>query len=154
MNILDVQQYLADTFLPGIAITDPVAATIVRAYKTLPDAGRALTDLPCAMMPGHELQETNFKPAWIEQKFASHLQVFVKQSEVEQGLAAQMAAAFQNAIALKLSDTQRLGATASLVRGFRGGPETLARLEWAGDSFTGLDLFIDITLITSKEHSA
>lgn len=154
MNILDVHQYLAETVLTTVAITDPIAKTIAKAYPMLPPARVALADLPCAMMPSHELQETNFRPAWIEQKFAINLQVFVKKAEVEQDIGAQMAAAFLNAIAQKLSDGLRLGGTSSLVRGLRGSQNTIGLLPWAGVNYVGLDLFVDVTLITGKVHAA
>ena len=153
MNILDVHQYLAATFLPSISITDPLAATIVRAYATVPDANRGLTDLPCAMAVEHQLERTAFKPVWIQQDFAIRIDLFVKKSEVEQGQAAEIAAAFSNAIAFALSGDQRLGDTVSVIRGLRSDPMPL-RLTWAGANYTGATLYLDVTLNTSKEHSA
>lgn len=153
MNILDLHQYLAATFLPGIAITDPVSESIARAYTTLPKEGEALTDLPCVMMPTFELQAVDFKSAFIEERYAIRLQVFVKPVEAEQGIAAQMAAAFVTAIGLKLSDTQRLGGNVSVIRGLRGERETLTGLVWAGVPYVGADLWLDVTLKQSKAHS-
>lgn len=153
MNILDVHQYLAETFLPGITITDPVALSIARAYKMVPDVQHTLAELPCVMVTGHTLERSAFKPAWIQQEFAVQMDLFVRKSSVEQGMAAEISAAFQHAIAIKLSDTQKLGGTVSVIRGLRS--ELMpARLEWAGVSYTGATLLLDVTLTTSKEHAA
>lgn len=154
MNIFDVHDYLAETFLPGIAITEPVAASIVRAYATVPDMGRAISDLPCVMLPTHELQGVDFKSAFLEKRYAVNVQVFIKRVDVEQSLSARMASAFEDAIILKCSDTLRLGGNASVIRGVRGERETLVRLEWAGEAFVGLDMWIDVTLKQTKTHSA
>ena len=154
MNIVDVHQYLAATFFPGIAITDPEIASIQKAYPMTPDLDAALTDIPCVIMPGFELQAVMFHSAFIEERYAVRAQVFVKRAEVQQSIGAQMAASFLTAIGLALSSHQRLGQTASLVRGLRGERDTLVSLTWAGVSYIGLDLWIDITLKTSKEHAA
>lgn len=154
MNIFAVHDYLATTFLPGIAITEPEAASIVRAYSTVPDLRRALGDLPCAMLPTHELQGVRFQSAFIEKDYAVNVQLFVKSAEVEQGLSAQMAAAFEDAIILACSGALRLGGTASVIRGVRGERETVTRLDWAGQSYVGLDMWIDVTLKETKAHSA
>ncbi|MGE0227760.1 MAG: hypothetical protein AB7I38_10975 [Dehalococcoidia bacterium] len=154
MNIFDVHDYLAETFLPGIEITDPVAAEIERAYPTVPDLNRALTDLPCAMLPTHELQSVQFRSAFIEKQYAVNLQLFVKRVDVEQGLSARIASAFEDAIILACSGAMRLGGNASVIRGVRGERETLVRLEWAGEAFVGLDMWIDVTLKETRAHSA
>ena len=154
MNIYAVHEYLATTFLPGIAITAPVASAIVEAYPTVPDLRTPITDLPCVMMPTHELQAVDFRSSFIEKRYAINLQVFVHEVEVEQGLGARMASAFEDAIILACSNAMRLGGNASVIRGVRGERDTLARLTWADKAFVGLDMWIDVTLKETKAHSA
>lgn len=154
MNILDVHQYLAATLLPTLAITDPVTSSIQKVYPMTPDVDRALTDIPCVIMPGFELQAIHFNSAYLEQLYAIHLQFLVRRAEVEQGIGAQMAAAYIDALASALSGAQRLGGTVSVIRGLRGERETVASLSWAGVAFVGLDLWLDVTLKQTKEHSA
>ena len=156
MNILDVQEYLADTLLPAVAITDPMVESIKRAYATVPDARMALAvaDLPCAMMPTHELQTAGFKSGFLGPMYAIKLQVFIAPATMEQGHSARMAHAFEAAIIAKCSGAMRLGGNVSLIRDVRGERETVAVLEWAGIPYVGLDMWIDVTLKEAKAHSA
>ena len=149
-----MHDYLAETFLPAIAISDPVVESIARAYPTVPDLNRSLTDMPCAMLPTHELQAVEFKSAFLVQRYGIKLDVFVGPVTVEQGLLARKAAAYEQAIILACSGAQRLGGNASVIRGVRGERETMTRFEWAGQAYVGLDLWIDVTLQTTREHSA
>lgn len=153
MNIRDVHADLV-TRLDGLAITAPVETEIKRVYKYVPALARSITDYPCIFLT-YELTQVWFRPSFLEQEYTIHLQLFAGRVEVEQDVAADIASAFMDALVTKLSQSQRLGNTVSVIRGLRGAtPDTLTGLQWAGAAFVGLDLFLDVTLKTAASHAA
>ena len=153
MNIREVHADLV-TRLATLAITEPVASSIKRVYKYVPALSKAITDYPCIFLT-YELTQVLFRPAFLEQEYTVHIQLFAGRAEAGQDVSADIASAFLDALVQKLSQSQRLGGTVSVIRGLRGAsPDTLAGLSWAGAGFVGLDLFLDITLKTAMEHAA
>ena len=153
---MDIRSVHADlvTRLATLEITEPYAAEIKRVYKYVPSLSRAIGDYPCFFLT-YELTQVKFLSAFLEQDYTIHLQLFVGKVEPEQDVAADVASAFLDALITKLSQSQRLGNTVSVIRGLRGAaPDTLTGLTWAGVSFVGLDLFLDVTLKTTAEHAA
>ena len=152
MNIRSVHADLV-TRLATLAITAPYAAQVKRVYKYTPPMGRAITDYPCVILT-YQLTGVKFLSAFLEQEYTIHVQLFAAKAAPEQDVAADVASAFLDALVTKLSLSQRLGNTVSVIRGLRGDPETMVRMEWAGVDFIGLDLFLDVTLKTTAEHAA
>ena len=151
---MDIRSVHADlvTRLATLEITAPYAAEIKRVYKYTPAVGRAITDYPCIMLT-YQLTEAKFPPSFLEQLYTIHIQLFAAKAEPELDVAADVAAAFLDALVNKISDSQRLGNTVNVIRGVHGAPETLVNLTWAGVNFVGLDLYLDVTLKTAKEHA-
>ena len=152
---MDIRSVHADlvTRLETLAITAPYAAEIKRVYKYVPSLSRAIGDYPCIFLT-YELTQVKFLPAFLEQEYTIHIQLFAGRAEPEQDVTADIARAFLDALVTKLSASQRLGNTVSVIRGLRGAtPDTLTGLTWAGVGFVGLDLFLDVTLKTTAEHA-
>ena len=153
MNIRSVHADLV-TRLATLAITEPVPATIKKVFKYVPSLSKTITDYPCVFLT-YELQQVWFRSAFLEQEYAIHIQLFAGRAEPEQDVTADIASAFLDALVTKLSASQRLGNTVSVIRGLRGStPDTLTGLQWAGVGFVGLDLFLDVTLKTTAVHAA
>lgn len=154
MTIAALIDYLAGTFLPSVAITSPQAAEIQHVYKLMPDSSRMIDVWPSAIL-NYELQGTIFHPNFLERQYAVHVQLLVAPVSAGQQLASEMAVAFDEALALALSDEMRLGGNVSVVRGYHSdSPDAIVRLTWGGASFVGLDVYLDVTLKTGKVHSA
>jgi len=153
MNIRDVHADLV-TRLATLSITEPVTSEIKRVYKYVPALSKAVADYPCVFLT-YELTQVWFKSAFLEQEYTIHIQLFAGKVATEQDVAADIASAFMEALVQKVSLSQRLGGTVSVIRGLRGAsPDTLTKLEWAGVGFVGLDLFLDVTLKTAASHAA
>ena len=154
MTILTALDYLADTLLPTVSITEPEASTIQKAYTTIPTRNHPLAAIPAVTM-NYELQETRFLVGFLELRYSIHLQLFVAKIDADQDVTMEMASAYVEALANKFSDNLTLGGTVSLIRGFNGSsPETIVRLTWNKIPYVGADLFLDVTLKRTKEHSA
>lgn len=150
-TIRDVHTYL-QTMLEGISITDPVATGIVRTYKFIPKSRAALGDLPCALLT-YEQQRIEFRPALLMKPYAIRIQVFVARATAEADQSADIASALLDEIIQALSASQTLGGTVSVIRSFRGAaPETLTALEWAGNVYVGLDLYLEVTITAAGNH--
>ncbi len=153
---MDIRSVHADlvTRLATLTITAPVASSVKRVYKYVPALSKAVTDYPCIFLT-YELTKVRFLPAFLEQDYTIHIQFFAGKVVPEQDVAADIASAFLDALVLKLSNSQRLGGTVSVIRELRGAsPDTITRLDWAGVAFVGLDLFLDVTLKTAASHAA
>lgn len=155
LSIAAAHQYLAENILQGLAITDPVQATIKRAYQYFPPLSVGLPDIPAAMVT-FEQRAVVFGPALLHKPYTMHIQIFV--APVEQDTAPAKAGAFMDALVTKLAstkDTIRLGGNVSVVQQLRGeSPETMTVLERAGRFYLGLDLYLDVQITTTPGYSA
>lgn len=141
------------TLLGSLSITSPSSISMARVYKFTPPARVALADLPCAILT-YEQQPVLFKPALLMKPYSIHIQVFFKKASVEADVSADVASEFLEKIIQALSGDMTLGDSVSVIRQFRGAaPETLTILEWAGEPYVGLDLFLEVTLTESKVHA-
>lgn len=159
MNIRDVHNYLTGTVLASLAITAPYALTVQKAWKFIPPANQGLAALPVTIST-YQLEQVYFKPAFLEQQYAIRIQLFAAPAAMQTDEGADIASAFLDALVTALSAHQSLGTNVSVIRGLRGGPggaggpETLTVLSWAGVSYVGLDLYLDVTLKTAAVHAA
>ena len=128
----------------SLVISDPVAMTIRRAYKLSPGRTSKLLDLPCWMNDWEmtTVQLTMDDTPWggqnmISVRFSLHAQLFVRDADIDRG--AEIATAFHEAflVALAKDMVQPGDEWDGTVRG------GLKLLEWAGEAFPGLDLFVD-----------
>lgn len=153
MNIRAVHAYLADTLLPSLAISQPKRATLKRCYRYLPAMNMTITDTPCAMLT-YVQDEIRYHPGLLQKRFTVELRVVVGDASVDGDVAADMAAAFHDAIILALSGDLTLGGTVTTVTALRGRtPETLALWEWAGRSYVGVGLFLEIIMSEARQHA-
>lgn len=134
------------TMEKALTISAPIAASIKRVHTLPPNRGQALADTPCwinswqlsriesglggAAGPRHEY-------------YAVHAQLFVSDADINR--AASIATAFLPKFIEALNADYTLG-DAVLTAELRGGDPTLALLEWGGQSYAGLDLFVDLDL--------
>lgn len=154
VNIRSVHAYMANTLLKNLAITLPRAATIKRVYPYIPSPRTPLTDLPCAMLT-FEQKPVVFHSALMHRDYGINVRVVTGKVEPDGIIAAEMAASFLDAIITACSGAITLGGTVSLIQQLRGqSPETLVLWEWAGIGYVGLDLFLDVRLSESIQHSA
>jgi hypothetical protein len=156
MNIRDTHAYLV-TLIGGLSITAPVAKTMGKAWKFTPPTNTSLAELPATICT-YQLERVDFKPSFLEEQFSIHIQLFAGLAAAEGDIAADIASAFLEALILALSSRQTLGGNVAVIRGMRGGgsgpggPETLVVLPWGGVGYVGLDLYLEVTLKTAKEH--
>lgn len=155
LSIAAAHEYLAENILQGLAITDPVQASIKKAYRYVPPPRIGVPDYPCAFVTFQQ-RPVVFGPALLHKPYTLHIQVFV--APIEDDAAPEKTAHFMDAIVTKLAEsaaTIRLGGSVSLIQELRGeAPETMAVFERAGKQFIGLDLYLDVQITTTPGYSS
>ncbi len=142
------------TLLEGLSIAQPHAAELVKAWKYTPPRNQAITDYPCAFTT-FEQRPITFHSGLLHKPYTLHIQLLAGRADVEGDLAADVAAAFLEALIQALSADITLGGSVSLVHVLRGEtPETLVALPWAGQLFIGLDLYLEVTITEAANHAA
>lgn len=131
----------------ALTITEPIPAHIKRAYRLSPGRQDKLSDLPCWM---HSWDFTGTQGVLgladglgtldMDLDFTINAQLFVKDSDLDR--AADIATAFLQSFLVALARDDTLGGTVYHVEP-RGG---IKMLEWAGEGYPGLDLFLDTSL--------
>lgn len=129
----------------ALTIAAPVVVQTKRVYTYSPGRQAALSDCP-AWMHSYTLTRREIGPTKY-QFFTIHSQLFIDDADTDRGAA--IATAFLDAYITVLSlaaNSSWAGTIAHLV-GIRGGDPTVALLEWAGRSYPGLDLYLDLKLL-------
>lgn len=155
MDIRSAHDYLA-TLLASLTITEPVAAQIKRSWKFIPPANYAIqrADLPCTFS-SYELKGVVFGPAILKRQYSLHIQLLTGQAEMQGDIASDIASAFGESLIQALIQHQRMNGTVSVINDLRGAsPDTLTALSWAGESFIGLDLYLDVLLTDVINNAA
>ncbi len=128
----------------GLAISQPIAATVKRAYTYTPDRQSALPDTPCWInewaMPKVEMLMGNSNA---DQYYTVKSQLLVLDADLSR--AADIATAFHVALVTAWEANVFLTNSVSLAS-LRGADPTLALLEWAGLSYVGLNVIWDLSL--------
>lgn len=125
----------------GLSISSPLAQTIKRTYRVPPKQGDALPDVPC-FINTVDLPDIHWLPnSQRQRRFVVGMQLFVKDADNDQGR--EIALSFLEAIVVAFHADVTLNGTCT-AQTLRGGTPTLARLDWAGQSFVGLQLFMDV----------
>lgn len=149
MNIRDALVRVA-AIQAGLSITDPVTDPtpyeIKRAYTTFPDRDSALPDCPCWINSWTLVREDR-NPGMREAFYQIRMQLFIDDTDLDVG--ADIATAFMEKIMDALDADTSLGGTSTGTT-LRGGDPTLGLLEWAGQGYPGLDLFLDLKMTESK----
>ncbi len=133
----------------GLSITSPVTASIKKAYKYVPKQDAALPDAPAWMNDWTLSREERHIDLRI-QHYTVHMQLFV--NDADQDRAADIATAFmaQAVDGFDADVTLDGNVTNSALR---GGDPTLVSLGRAGQSYIGLDLFLDLEMKEAKAFS-
>lgn len=142
------------TLWEGVEITDPVVSSIKRVYPFAPPARVALGDTPCIVLT-YEQRGLGIGPgAHLHKNYTTHAHVFIGRAEADTDVKCEMAAAFNDALIQALVGGIRLHDGAITVTDLRGAPDTLAVLEWSGQGYVGLDLFLDFQIDEAVTYAA
>lgn len=127
-----------------VRVATPFAKSIKRAFPYFPKSSIAVTDTPCFMNQWTAPQMT-FGSAIMLGEFSVHMLLFCHDADTDR--AAAIASAFYPKILQAFSTDIKLGGwSPATVRSIRGADPTLATNDFAGQSFVGLDLYLDLYL--------
>jgi hypothetical protein len=126
----------------GLAITDPIAEDVKKAYKYVPRANVTLTDVP-AFTNEWTLTSLDRFVSFRIQNYTVHMQLFVEDADIDR--AADIASSFHKELIDALDADIALNNTVTQ-HSLRGGNPTLVGLERAGKIYIGLDLFLDLEM--------
>lgn len=133
----------------ALSITSPDSISIDRAYKFFPDRDSALPDTPC-FINSWSLTGEDRRVSLRDARFTVHMQLFIDDADLDVG--ADIASAFLEAIMDALDADVSLGGTVTNTD-LRGGDPTLGLLDWAGQGYVGLNLFLDLQMMEPKSFS-
>lgn len=139
LTITEIQEIVSGS----IAVT-PLAVSIKRAYPYFPPSSKAITDTPC-FINSWTAPEIKFQSVLMSGLFSVRSQLLVRDADTDR--AAAIASAFWPKILTAFAANIKLNAWApATVLAIRGRDPTLTVLEFAGQSYVGLDFDIDIYL--------
>lgn len=155
LKIRDVHTALA-TLVGGLSIEEPVVKAMRTVYPYVPPANQSIVPPTAIVM--HDLTSCRFlSGGMVQQDYDMHIQVFIAKGAAILNVNADIANAFLDELVTALSNSVRLGGVVDLVRELRGSGEqreTLALLEWGGETYVGLDLVIPIQLTDTRPRAA
>lgn len=141
MSIIDALRALT-VVQRELTIESPVPLSIVSTFYLPPDRNVPLV-YPCWFntwtFSGQNRKASNY----LEQTYAIHTEFW--HYDPDSQLASEVATAFHVAYVLALNANITLSGTVS-TSDLRGADPTLVLAEWNGVPYTGLDLFLDVTL--------
>lgn len=130
----------------GLSISSPASIAVKKAYKYVPDRNISLPDTPCWMntfthvrRERHHGQRDDF--------YIVNCRLAVNDADLDR--AADIATAFHEAFADALDGNVTLNGTV-VVANLRGGDPTLVLVDWGGQSYVGLNEFVDLEIIETK----
>ncbi len=124
----------------GLAITDPITASVQKAWKYVPSRRATLADTP-AFTNSWRLVSTESGNSLFRRQYTVNMQLFVNDADTDR--AADIASSFEQALHVAFNADKRLENTVTR-QTIYGGDPTLALLEYAKKTYVGLDLFMDI----------
>lgn len=131
-----------------LAITSPVTSSIKKAWPYFPPQNVLLPELPAFMNSWDLVREDRFIDLRV-QIYTVNMQLYAAKATIEQDRGADIASAFMEQLVDALdADITLAGSVTS--HNLRGGSPTLAILERAGDSYIGLNLFLDLEMKEAK----
>lgn len=126
----------------AMSISSPASIAALRAYKYVPARDSALPDTPCWFNSWSFVREERL--IQLRRSFYSvRMQLAVHDADLDR--AADIATAFHVAAVADFSADVTLNGQVTNTE-FRGGSPTLVRLDWAGMTYVGLDLFLDLVM--------
>lgn len=139
-----------NTRLGSLSISSPIQATVARVWDPVPDDSVANPDTPCWMV-SLSLVDTERNASQYIEHHVLHLQLFVHDADRSRGLL--IARAFGVALHATFGPHPTLtGKVTNQI--IRGGTPSEAVLERAGLKYSGLDLYMDITIKNSMTFDA
>lgn len=149
VNLADVASRI-NSIQVDLAISSPETVTIKRVYPYFPKSSEAIptADTPCFIntwtMPG-----VNFGPALQLGSFTWHMNLLIDHPDTNR--AAAIATAFLPQIVTAFGANLKLGGSGPVwVKTLRGADPTLARLEFGGKPYIGLDLYLDLGISSAQ----
>ena len=141
---MDIRTVMAAvvTLQESLSITAPISSSILRAYRFMPPMSSALPDTPC-FFNSWTLQNQQLNISLRILSYTVRMQLAVL--DADQDVAADIASSYMNALITAHNADIQLSGSCTLTT-LRGGDPTLAVLNWAGQDFIGLDLFLDVEL--------
>lgn len=135
-----------------LAITDPISMTVKKVWPDFPPKSVAIADSPAAMNEWIFDREDRTTQGLREQYYTDHMQYFFYDAGEAQ--AAKIARSFMAAIVDMFDTSETLAGTCSWtkLRGKGGNSPLIFPITWAGHTFIGLDLFLDIRLTEGKTY--
>ena len=130
----------------NLTITDPITTSVAEAWKYRPPGKVALNSFPLFMNEWTFVDEKRAN-SLREQEYTVHMQLAVLDADANQ--AADIASAFHGALVDAFDADVNLDNTVTR-QSLRGGNPTLVNLEFAGQPYIGLDLFMDIVMSEGK----
>lgn len=130
----------------ALAVTSPLAVSVKKAHKFPPNRQQAIAESPAWINTWtlNRIEWTLSGATARRQEFYSvNCQLFVLDADLNR--AAEVASAFLPKFVTALGQDHTLGGTV-LFADVRGGDPTLGLLEWAGQGYAGLNLFVDVEL--------
>lgn len=144
VNIRDAITRIA-AIQEGLSISSPVSVAIEKAWPYAPDTGAALR-VP-AWVNGWTLVSERRQLGNRSVFYTVHMQLYAVPATVQQQRAMDICTAFLEAtlVAFDSAANRRLTDTVSR-QSIRGNDPTIGVLEWGGQAYIGLDLFLDIEI--------
>ena len=141
---MDIRTVMAAvvTLQESLSITAPISSSILRAYRFMPPMSSALPDTPC-FFNSWTLQNQQLNISLRILSYTVRMQLAVL--DADQDVAADIASSYMNALITAHNADVQLSGSCTLTT-LRGGDPTLAVLNWAGQDYIGLDLFLDIEI--------
>lgn len=131
-----------NTRLGALVITSPIQASVLKVWDPVPPDSVANPDTPCWML-SRSLVSTERSAGFYYEKHTLRLQLFIKDADRDRAF--RIARAFEVALHASFGPHPTLSLKVA-DQFIRGGTPTEATLERAGQSYTGLDLYMDITI--------
>jgi hypothetical protein len=153
VNIRDAILAVAG-YQAAIAISSPAVIQVAKVWPYFPPQSVAIADSPAFINEWIFDKEVRTTNGLRQQFYTDHMQLFVYDADSNQ--AADIATAFMEAIVDTFDAHETLGGAAfrTHLRGSGGGNRpTLFPVTWAGYTFIGLDLFLDVELTEGKTYA-
>lgn len=124
-------------------VDGPVTLAMKRVYKQVPHQVNGKPEMPC-FMHGVTLREVEHVASARKQLYEVRCQFFQDDADLDRG--ADIAASFLAKWLDAFSDDLTLNGTVTGPIRMRGSEPTIARLEFGGFSFIGLDLWLEVPM--------
>jgi hypothetical protein len=130
------------TMQEALSITDPITATIKKAYK-LPPQGKIVLDFPCVINNVSFVRQVRSPVGILRHFYTIEQRLLVKDADLNRG--AQIALAFWHEILITWNENIKLTNTVYTSE-LRGASPTIGIVEFAGLSYPACISFLDVQI--------